>query len=520
MRINEEKIDKLYIFAILVLFAGIFFSYILISISEFILAGIWILEGNFKIKFKKLWQDKPAIIFLSIFLIFIIGGIWTVDKISYLNELKLKLPLFILPLILLTKNKAFSENQIKFIIASFVVFNFAKSIQSWTVFIIKGNNISLNDFCQGLSHIRYAIYTVFTIFIIYYFFIKTNHKFVKLVSIFSIIYFLVLLFFLQSLTAIAIILILIGGLTIYYLLNSKNLYSKIGIIIGSLAIVLSISFYLFNQISSFYKIKDPDYKDLPRFTVNNNQYFHNIKNKVIENGYHVGYYICEKELKKEWNKRSNIKYSEFDKKNQKIKYTLLRYLTSKGLTKDSAGVWALTERDIKNIENGYTNYRFNNNFSLNERIYKVIWQLHIYFETGNSRSQSVSQRIESFKTSVNLIKKHPLFGVGTGDYKNEILKQYKIDKTKLPAEQRKLPHNQYISFVAALGLLFGSVVILAIFYPFFKNKKYKKFLPTVFFIIIIISMLTDDTLIRASSVNFTAIFYTLLILQKNKTNDY
>lgn len=520
MKINEKNYDKLYIFLILILFAGIFFSYILISISQFLLLGIWLLEGDLKNRLKRLWQDKPAIIFLSLFWIFVISGIWSQDKISYLNDLKLKLPLFSIPFLLLSKKKPFSEKQIKFLLASFVAVNIAKSLQSWTVFIIKGKDINLDDFCQGLSHIRYAIYTLFSIFVTYYFLIKTQQKYIKLLSIALIAYFLVLLIILQSLTAIVVFIILASGLIIFYILNSKKIYTKIVAIAGSLAVLLFISLYLYNQISLFYKIKDPAYQDLPQKTANNNPYVHNLNNKVIENGHYVGYYICEKELKKEWNKRSNFDFSGFDKLHQPIKSTILRYMTSKGLTKDSVGIWALTDDDIKNIENGYTNYRFTDKFDINARIYKVIWQFYIYKQTGYANNQSISQRIEAFKTSVHLLKKHLLYGVGTGDYKKALMKQYEIDKSKLPVKQRKLPHNQYISIIISLGILLGGLVIVIFFYPFFKNKKYKNFLPTIFFTIIVLSMFSDDTLIRASSVNFTAIFYTLLILQKNKTNDY
>ena len=43
---------------------------------------------------------------------------------------------------------------------------------------------------------------------------------------------------------------------------------------------------------------------------------------------------------------------------QDLQYTMFRYLTSKGLRKDSVGVSKLTILDVKNIEHGITNYKY------------------------------------------------------------------------------------------------------------------------------------------------------------------
>jgi len=61
-------------------------------------------------------------------------------------------------------------------------------------------------------------------------------------------------------------------------------------------------------------------------------------------------------------------------------------------------------------------------------------------------------------------------------------------------------------------------------HSYFKNKKYKELIPTVFFIILLLSMLDEDTLETSVGVSFVAVFYSLLILQKiindkNNSND-
>jgi hypothetical protein len=279
-----------------------------------------------------------------------------------------------------------------------------------------------------------------------------------------------------------------------------------------------VIFYISHQINNFYDLKDVNYKNLTTHTQNGNKYIHDTTDIYIENGYKVGYYLCEKELKKEWNKRSEIKYDSINIYGYKTKYAVFRYLTSLGLPKDSVGVNKLSDNDIKNINNGIANYKFQNKFSISNRIYKIIWQFHVYNKTGNPNDQSVTQRIEFIKTAYGIIKNNWIIGVGTGDVDNSFKKQYQKNNSKLELKNRLHTHNQVISFIVALGFLGGLWCLYTLFYPFILNKKYKEFLPSVFFIIVFFSMLDEDILETAISVSFFVMFYNLLILQKIKPN--
>ncbi len=520
MTISKKTTDYIYLGLIVILFAGIFFGFILISISQFLLLGIWLIEGGFADKFGRLKHDKASLIFLSAYIAFIVGSFWSSDIKGVFDELRLKLPLFSLPFLLVTKKDEFEKKHIDFLLNLFVLITFVKTLQSFLLLVIN-KELSLEVFSADLSHIRYSVYVLFSIFIIIYRIIKLKNNPKIYLLILLVVYFSVVLVMLQSFTAIIIFYVLILGLLVYYSFKTKKSHSKILLITIFIAILTIPPYYIYTQVKNFYTLKDPPPEQLDKKTINGNKYIHNLKSPILENGYHAGYYICEKELSKEWNKRSDIKYDSLDNTGQKIKYTLIRYLTSKGLRKDSAGVWLLTEQDIKNIENGYTNYKYTNDLNIEARIYKVIWQIHYYSQTGNANQQSISSRIEFHKVAISLLKKHLLTGVGTGDYRSEMLREFEVVKSKLQPESYNLPHNQYLSILLALGVILGSWTILAFILPFFINKKFKNFLPTVFFIIFILSMFTDDILIRASSINYIAIFYTLLILlnPKNKEND-
>ncbi|MBN2664192.1 MAG: O-antigen ligase family protein [Bacteroidales bacterium] len=510
----KNKFVKYYLGSIILLFIGLAFSKIIISLSQIALLVIWIFEGDFNQKFKNLKQNKAALIFLSIFGLFIIGMLWTNNLKAGLNELKLKLPLFILPFIFSTITH-FSKKELQIILSAFVFVVFSKTIES-SFFIIGGKfSPSLEQISNKISHIRYSLMIDFAIFSIIYIitsYKKTKTKY-KILSLSLIVWFLAFLIFIQSLTGIIILFLLVIGLGIYFISKSNKISIKITSLIIVLFLIFSTSIYLYNQYKNFYTIKDPNFNSLPQYTESGNEYYHNIDNFRFENGHHVGYFYCKKEIEQEWNKISHVKFNQKGSNGFLIKFTIVRYMTSLGLPKDSVGVSKLTPTDIANIEKGLSNYKFANTLSISNRIYKVIWQIHEYKNTKDANNQSITQRYEYLLTSFEIIQKNLFLGVGTGDVKDAFKQQYIEDNSILKEKNRRRSHNQLVTFILTLGIILGTWCIIALFLPFIINKKHAEFLPTIFLVISILSMLTDNTLETSISVSFFAVFYSLLILQ-------
>jgi len=513
----KDRYIKFYIGAIIILFIGLVYSNFLISISQFLLLAIWLFEGNFKQKLENLKNNKAALIFLSIFVSFVIGLLWTQNFKVGINELKLKLPLLILPIIFGSSDK-FSVNEIKIILIAFIVVIFSKTLESG--FYIIGSNFSpsLANISNNISHIRYSLMINFAFFSIFYLIYLQNELKTKYrILLFGLsIWFFAFLIFIQSLTGLFIFFILLVSIGFYFLFKTSFFLVKLSSIILILLVIIFTSVYLKHQFNNFYTINDLNYHALPQYTQSGNKYTHNKDNFRLENGYHAGYYMCKNELAKEWNKRSSVKFNEKGNNDFVIRYTVIRYMTSLGLPKDSVGVWKLTSQDITNIENGMSNYKFSNTLSLSNRIYKVIWQYHEYKFTKDANNQSITQRYEFLLTSFRIIKKNLLIGVGTGDVKDAFKQQYIDDNSNLKPKNRLRSHNQLVTFVITFGLFLGIWCILALFIPLFLNKKHKEFLPIIFLVIAIFSMLTDNSLETTTSISFFAIFYSLLILMKLK----
>ncbi len=280
--------------------------------------------------------------------------------------------------------------------------------------------------------------------------------------------------------------------------------------------ILGYGYYCYQR---FYSAPPIESIDLEEKTANGNDYKHNTKCQYTENGHYIWLYVSEKELKQEWNERSNFPYDSLDKQGQKIKYTLIRYLTSRGFKKDSTGVNKLSEKDISLIEKGYANYIFQYKYSLYPRIYKVIWQIDRYLKGGSANNHSITARIESYKTAMQIISDKPIFGVGTGDIRSTYYTYYEKNNTNIDI----IGANQFIKTTVATGL-FGLIwFLIALFYPILKEKGQFNFLFITFFIISILSMLNEDTLFYQIGVSFFTFFYSILLFivyKPGKEEDY
>ncbi|MFQ3580006.1 MAG: O-antigen ligase family protein, partial [Bacteroidales bacterium] len=247
-----------------------------------------------------------------------------------------------------------------------------------------------------------------------------------------------------------------------------------------------------------------------------NSYYHDTTAGMLENGNPVYINICEKELHWAWGKRSNVGLDKTDAKGNPILHTLIRYLASKGLPKDAEAVLSLSNEDIMNIENGIPNYRFAQPKLISDRIYKIIWQMDYYLKGGNPSGHSLSQRVEYLKYGLILSYRNFFKGTGTGDIDDEFKALYIEKHSVLEPQYRHRTHNQFVTFFATFGIFGFLLIIFGMFYPIFKNLENLNWLFISFMIIILLSMLSDDTLETSTGVVFFSFFYALFIWVKQK----
>jgi len=90
------------------------------------------------------------------------------------------------------------------------------------------------------------------------------------------------------------------------------------------------------------------------------------------------------------------------------------------------------------------------------------------FKEEPNFNTSIGQRVGLYRYAWEVVKEHPLFGVGTGDSMDEIEK--KVPKKYIGIRSMPHEHNQFLSVLVALGIV-GLLVFLNIYYQIFKYRQ-------------------------------------------------
>ena len=130
----------------------------------------------------------------------------------------------------------------------------------------------------------------------------------------------------------------------------------------------------------------------------------------------------------------------------------------------------------------------------------------------NTTVESSSVRIVIWKTGLGLLKENYLFGTGTGDVKDALVKAYH-DNGVTHAYERKLnAHNQYLQTFLAIGIA-GFVLLICFFaIPFAAATRGKDYLLLMLIAILAFNFLFESMLETQAGVVFTSFFCSLLIV--------
>ncbi len=140
-------------------------------------------------------------------------------------------------------------------------------------------------------------------------------------------------------------------------------------------------------------------------------------------------------------------------------------------------------------------------------IYYSILMLKSGDKSGNYGDVS---RLLSYKIAVDLIKEHPMVGVGTGDMYNEMNKQYELLYPNIPPEGRLLPHNQFLIVALGCGIPAMFVFIIWVFMPLrLMGRNRQSFFFFMVWLILFIQLMIEPVLEVQLGV-FLYLFFLLL----------
>ena len=484
------------------------------SVSLIGLTLNWILELDFQIKGKKIKDQKYLpIIFSGLFLIEFFWLPISKDTTIGLNVLRIKLPLLLLPLII-GSCTSFSKREWKIIITTFFIGILVSTIWVYLVSLevlpTKKDSGTIRDASIFMSHIRYSVLLSFSTVLILCLAFKNLIN--KLIAVIIFLWLLFLIFKLATITAILGLSFSLVFLFIAFLFSSKN-KNKIVYIAGIASLFFLVGLYITATVKDFYHVKSKE-RSLLTYSIGGEKYQLDFKDNTTENGFYLWENIAQKELERCWNRKSKFSFTSKDKKKQPVKATLYRFLTSKGLHKDSVGLSNLTQNEIQKIENGETSSVSYNNFE--KRIRSLLYQKESRKKNSDSNNQTINQRVVFWKAGIDIFLNQPAFGYGPGGAKTQYKKYYKNRNTNLNKSNQLLAHNQFITQAINLGALGIIIWIFVLFYSFIKVEKGMLLFFVPYLILMFFAFMSDDMLEVQAGVTIFSFFGTLMLFYNSK----
>lgn len=495
--------------ALTILTVGIALSNVLMSIGAIWIIANWLIQADFNNYWNNFKKKRTVWWVVAIYFFLAISLIWSDDLGYGFKDLRVKLPFIVIPLVLAT-SEPLSKKHFYFLLYVFlgiVLYTSAYNFIHYNYFLT--NSSEIREMSVFISHVRFSVLINFAIFTCIYLIYKK--KFSPIIWVLLAGWFLFYLYKSQIINGYLLFIVLSGFAFFYFVFKIKSNRLKFTVVGVISAAVIAGVFLFIGLINQLNTCKPVDFNSLDLYTVNGNPYHHDTTDKQTENGHYVSLYIQQAEMKKEWNKRSNLPYDSLDYKGQPMFGTLIRYLTSKGERKDSAGVMSLSQDEIRQIENGRTGVETNK--GLITRLEVFLMEYQIYNEGGNPNGHSLIQRIEHFRAAVGILGNNWLLGVGAGDVPMAFTNQYAKMNSRLIEQNQHRSHNQFLTIWVSLGVLGFILFLFLLISPFFEYHPLDYF-GLMVLIGLIVSCLFQDFIETQAGVTIFALFYSLALYRE------
>ena len=523
-------LNQAYLLGLLMVAVGLTLSPFLMGMSQFWLVLVWVFDGlctkSIKNKLSRFWHNKAAVLLAAFYLMHVVGLLWTSDFQYAMRDLRVKLPILVMPFVL-SSMEPLDRKRFDFVLLVYVLSVFIATQFSFVSYL-RHDYEDVREISHFISHIRFCLNIVFSMAVIGYYLYKRSVSKGKGVPSFGLkvvldqflmwfllLWFAYMVYILESLSGYVILVTVVIVSAVYAFLQwkkSRAWHIAVGAV--ALAVLVVAIVVVAHFVKPMLKVEPVDFTALEKTTAQGNPYWHDTIHNPVEDGKYVGLYYNRMELQEAWSQRSELPFEGTTTDGESLEATLARYLTSKDLRKDAQGVMALTDEDVKNIEQGVANYNNWKHPGLRARLSSTLFEYHLYRHFNNPNGGSLSQRLEYTRASFHLIGKHPWFGVGTGDVPQAFAQSYDEIDSPLKEDYRFRAHNQYLAIAVAFGLVGLTFFLFGLFYPWLASKRNHTYLYMVFLCVILLSMFPEDTLETQAGVTLFAFFEAFLLFAK------
>jgi O-antigen ligase len=135
--------------------------------------------------------------------------------------------------------------------------------------------------------------------------------------------------------------------------------------------------------------------------------------------------------------------------------------------------------------------------------------------TNQAESESTAVRMLIWSAANQVIGAHFLFGTGTGDAKDVLVKEYEKRGMTGALEHKLNTHNEFYQVFVSLGLIGFILLLMQLFFPLVSAFKTQNVIYILFLLIIIINFIPESMLETQAGVMFFAFFNSMLCFCNN-----
>lgn len=460
-----------------------------------LLGANWVLEGRWREKWQMARGSRLLHLYIGFYLLLLAGMLWTENQPYGWSIMQVKLPLLVVPLVILTTRPLRGR------VRHWVLWAYAATVLVVSVIgmvrmcTIPG--LPYRDAVPYISHIRFALNCCMVVFLCAGVAVRHRSLLHRAVAIAVLLWMLAFIVLQHSYTAIAV-------LAVVSLLTLIVYRRRWPLIALWMAVAGCLVFFVAYNVKQYYRMGPLSTEPLRSHTASGNAYFH-ARDGIIENGNYVNNYICTDELREQWTRRSAMPYDSETLAGYGVEPTLVRYMNCLGLTKDSAGIAAMSDGQIGAVERGVANPVYEGGNPLKKMVYVMLLEREFYVHTRAVKGFTMLQRLELWEATLDVIADNLWTGVGTGDVVDAMQEYLAASKSELSGRGMR-SHNQYLGTVAAIGILGVALLLFLAARTFSGRKSRMAPLMLAWMLAILISMLTEDTVDTLAGILFCTWF--------------
>ena len=486
-------------------------SEFLLSNAQFLLVGNWLIEGIVRKdlggRFRRAFTHPGALVFMSFFGLHALGLLWTEDPGWGQDLCRILLPVIAFTPVLASVPPLRARE-----LRTVLLLGAWSTVASTLVCLaLRGEVLAVGGYRElsiFISHIRLALLLCFSaaVFAV----MAGRSALSRLAHMLAIAWCIVFLALLRSLPGFAMLAVM-AAYGIWRWGAERGVAVRWSVRAALLLIPLAAAAWAYGVAKEFRRGDATDLALLDERSAGGEYYYHDRERPLLENGHYVWINVADSELMRGWERRSALRYHGVDARGDTLRHTLVRYLASKGLRKDSTGILQLSGEDVRRVENGVPSAEAGHKGPLRARLEQILYEWDEYKATGDASGHSTAMRREFARTGWAIAREHPLIGTGTGGTRPAFAEMYARTASTLDARWRLRAHDQYLTLLISFGFTGLLWSLFSWWWPAHRKGAFRRPLFVCWAVIFSLSCLGEDTLETQPGATFFALFYALLV---------